>query len=446
MTRHLFATALAACAATVAPAVLGADLAVENALVLTMRDGPEYRPMPLLVRDGKFVEGNPAAGAQRLDLSGRYVIPGLAEMHAHVPTPRSGDAQYRDDVLFLWAANGVTRARGMLGHPSHLALREALARHEVLGPALFTSGPSFSGGSARDAERTAARVREQHAAGYDFLKIHPGMSAPIFHALVEAANAVGIRFAGHVTESVGLFACLRAGQHTIDHMDGFIETLVPAERLADRRPSWFGADIVPYVQDVQDAEEDRVAALLAALKTAGAAVVPTETLLENVTGKLADLQARPEYAYLPANLRTGYARSVGGFDANAAAAFLGLRKRLIVAAYRAGVPVLLGSDSPQIFNVPGFSIHRELAAMVAAGLTPFEAIGTGSVDPARFYGQEAIWGAIAPGLDADFIVLAADPLANIANTRRIEGVMVRGRYLNRAELDAGLADIRTRYR
>ena len=416
------------------------DLILENALVLTMRDGPRFSRVDLLVRDGRFAHGEPAPGTRRIDLDGRYVVPGLAEMHAHVPTPRLDVPGYRDDVLFLWVANGVTRARGMLGHPSHLQLRAALARHEVLGPALLTSGPSFNGGSAREARAAAQRVRDQKAAGYDFLKIHPGMSADVFQAVAETANAEHIRFAGHVTESVGLFASLKAGQHTIDHLDGFIETLVAPERLKNRRPSWFGADLVPFV------DERRIPAMVAALREAGAAVVPTETLLENIAAKLSDLRRREENAYLPRNLRIAYSRAVGGFDPDAASQFLGLRKRLVAAAFQAGVPILLGSDSPQIFNVPGFSTHRELAAMVSAGLTPFEAIATGTSVPARFYGQERRWGAIAPGLDADCLVLTANPLSNIAATRQIVGVMVRGRYLDRAELDAGLADIRERYK
>ena len=123
-----------------------------------------------------------------------------------------------------------------------------------------------------------------------------------------------------------------------------------------------------------------------------------------------------------------------------------MRKHLIAACYRAGVPVLLGSDSPQIFNVPGFSIHWELAAMAEAGLTPFEALSTGTTAPARFYGQSDRWGSIAPGRAADLIVLREDPLADIANTRSIDAVMVRGRYLPRDELDSRLADIRERYR
>lgn len=438
---RVFTTIVAAAAAVGTSRAEGADadIVVENAQVLTMRDSA-FRRMTLLVRDGRFAAAAPGEDAERIDLAGSYIIPGLAEMHAHIPGQRLDVPGYRDDVLFLWVANGVTRARGMLGHPSHLALRDAVARHETLGPALILSGPSFSGGSARQAEQAAQRVRAQKAAGYDLLKIHPGLAPDVFAAVARAATAADIRFAGHVTESVGLFGVLAAGQHTIDHLDGFVETLVAPEHLANRRPAWFGADLLPH------ADPARIPALVAALREAGAAVVPTETLLENVAGDLEALQARAESVYLPPTLRAGYARAVGGFNQDAAKRFLALRKRLINAAFRGGVPILLGSDAPQIFNVPGFSIHRELAALVAAGLTPFEAIAAGTVAPAAFYGQAHQWGAIAPGLDADFIALAADPLADISATRKIVGVMVRGRYLNRQALDAGLADIRNRYR
>lgn len=439
--RRGFLTALVASLA--AAAVAADDLVLRNGRVLTMLDGPEYRPMAVVVRDGKFVAGEPAADARTIDLAGRYVIPGLAEMHAHVPAPRLDAPRYRDDVLFLWVAGGITWARGMMGHSSHLPLRDALAAHEILGPALTISGPSFSGGSIHSVFQAVRRVREQKAAGYDFLKIHPGLSQQQFAALAGTAKAEGIAFAGHVSAAVGLLDSLEAGQQTIDHLDGFIETLVAPARLANRSPSWFGADLVSLV------EEARMVPLLAALKASGAALVPTETLLENVTGPLAELQAREEYAYLPKTMRQAYSHAVAdserGFAPESAVAFLALRKRLIGAAHEAGIPVLLGSDSPQIFNVPGFSIHRELQAMVAAGLTPFEAIAAGTTAPARFFGLADVRGSIAPGRAADLIVLHDDPLADIVHTRAIAAVMVRGRYLPRAELDAKLNGIRRRY-
>ena len=426
-------------------APLAADTVIRNALVLTMLDGPEYRQMDIVARDGVFVDGASDEAATVIDAASKFVIPGLTEMHAHVPIVRfdQGAERYREDVLFLWVANGVTLARGMMGHPSHLELREALEANEVLGPRLITSGPSFSGRD-RTVAAASGRVREQKAAGYDLLKIHPGLPAAVFHAVASTANDEGIEFSGHVTGAVGLIASLEAGQRTIDHLDGFVETLVEPARLANRNGSWFGADLA------YDADETRIEATLDALLESGAAIVPTETLLENVAGSLTELQSRDEYDYLPPNLRTGYSNAVRGsanaFTPDSAKTFLDLRKRLIGAAFRAGVPVLLGSDSPQIFNVPGFSIHHELKAMVEAGLTPFEAIATGTTAPAEFYGQDDRWGSIAPGRSADLIVLRDDPLADIGNTRSIDAIMVRGRLLSRDELDAGLADIRERYR
>lgn len=422
-----------------------ADTVVRNARVLTMLDGPEYRQMDLVVRDGVLVNETPTANATVIDANGRFVIPGLTEMHAHVPFVRfdQGGERYREDVLFLWVANGVTLARGMMGHPSHLELREALEANEMLGPRLIISGPSFSGRD-RTVPAASGRVREQKAAGYDLLKIHPGLPPEVFHAVASTANDEGIEFSGHVTGSVGLIASLEAGQRTIDHLDGFVETLVEPSRLSNRNASWFGADLA------YDVDETRIEATLDALLESGAALVPTETLLENVAGSLEELQSRDEYAYLPPNLRRQYSGSVRGsanlFTPNTAKTFLDLRKRLISAAFKAGVPVLLGSDSPQIFNVPGFSIHHELQAMAEAGLTPFEAIATGTIAPAEFYGQDHLWGSIAPGRSADLVVLRDDPLAHIGNTRSIDAVMVRGRYLSREELDAGLEDIRERYR
>ena len=184
-----------------------ADTVIRNAQVLTMLDGPQYRGMDLVVRDGVFVDEAAPANATVVDATGRFVIPGLAEMHAHVPVVRfdQNAERYREDVLFLWVANGVTLARGMMGHPSHLELRGALEANEVLGPRLITSGPSFSGRD-RTAAAASDRVREQKEAGYDLLKIHPGLPPDVFHAVASTANEVGIEFSGHVTGSIGLIA------------------------------------------------------------------------------------------------------------------------------------------------------------------------------------------------------------------------------------------------
>ena len=425
------------------------DTVITRVNVISMLEPGIQADRDVTVRDGRIVSigaggSSVSADARIIDGSGRFLIPGLAEMHAHVPV----EQQYRDEVLFLWVANGVTTARGMLGHPSHLALRDDLLGHRVLGPRLITSGPSFSGRSAGGPEAVADRVRAQQQAGYDFLKIHPGLTADEFEALATTARETGITFAGHVTASVGLWRSLAAGQTTVDHLDGYFNVLVPDDvRPPEDAAFSFGMGLTPFV----DAALVRAAA--ERTRQMGGAVVPTETLLEN-TAHAPEWEAmtrRPEFRYLPGELRQRYVERqrqrqvASGIDAERAAGFLATRKALIKALHDAGVPVLLGSDSPQTFNVPGFSIHRELTSMVAAGLTPFEALATGTVAPAEFFATSD-WGAIAPGRDADLILLAANPLIDIAATRRIEGVMVRGRWLDRAELDEGLAAIAERHR
>ncbi len=155
---------------------------------------------------------------------GKYLIPGLAEMHAHVPP--IDDMEPMKDVLFLFAANGITTIRGMLGHPKHLELRSKIQSGEVLGPRLFTTGPSINGMSVTSPESGAAMVRKQKEAGYDFLKLHPGLTRDKFDAIASTANEVQIPFVGHVSFGVGVWRAIDAGYSSIDHLDGFIEGLV----------------------------------------------------------------------------------------------------------------------------------------------------------------------------------------------------------------------------
>ncbi len=426
------------------------DLAFVHANVITMADATVLTDQSVLVRDGRIVSIGPTAktstgGLEEIDASGRYILPGLAEMHAHVPLPedRGMPSGYRDDVLTLWVANGVTLARGMLGHSSHLALRESLANHEILGPRLYTSGPSFSGQSVTDIPGAVARLRAQQQAGYDFAKLHPGLSRAAFDAIAAEARVLDFPFGGHVPVDVGLRRALEAGQISIDHLDGYVHALVadPASH-GDAMDSFFGAALVPF------ADATRIGELVERTRAAGAWAVPTESFIENVVGDVAELLRRLEIAYLPKPLLARYRASMEQRPRTRpedAAAFLALRKRLILALHDGGAGLVLGSDSPQIFNVPGFAIHRELTAMVAAGLTPYEALRTGTVNPARFFGAEETLGALRVGRVADFVMLSANPLDDVAATSAIEGVMLRGRWLSREFLDAALADIRSRY-
>lgn len=375
-----------------------------------------------------------------VDGTDRYLVPGLAEMHGHVPGGSSGNL---DRVLDLYIANGVTTVRGMLGQPSHLVMREEIREKKLLGPRLITSGPSFNGRSVSSPEQAAQMVRDQHAAGYDFLKIHPGLSRNEFDVIAETANQLGIRFAGHVPEDVGVERALAAGIATIDHFDGYMETLLPVnEDSSGGLAGFFGV----FIAD--QAEFSRIAGIAEATAAANVWNVPTESLFEHVTlseWAPEDMARWPEMKYMPREAVAqweGAKRDVltdANYEAATADRAVEIRQALIMALQDAGAGLLLGSDSPQIFNVPGFALHRELEYLVNAGLTPFAALETGTVNVAKFFSAEGRFGSVEVGVAGDLMLLDANPLEDIKNTRRIHGVMVNGSWLSRGELDRLLA-------
>jgi len=375
-------------------------------------------------------------GARLVDGTDRYLMPGLAEMHAHVPGADSPDL---DRSFSLYVANGVTTVRGMLGQPSHLPLRQALLDGKVFGPRLYTSGPSLNGRSVNGAAHARQLVEEQHAAGYDFIKVHPGLSSVEFEALAETANALGMPFAGHVPVAIGVTRALELGMATIDHLDGYFAALLPA---ASSGLGGYGGFF-----DVMLAGElntDLIAELARATAAAGTWNVPTEVLIELRVNEtpVSELRNQPEMRYMPeatvqrwVDAKTA-AVTESGFNPEVAALAIELRRKLIFELHDAGAGLLLGSDSPQVFNVPGYAIHHELDVLVAAGLTPFEALRTGTVAVGEFLGSNT--GIVAVGHEADLLLLDANPLADIRNSRRIHGVMTRGQWHSAAELDKRL--------
>jgi imidazolonepropionase-like amidohydrolase len=417
--------------------------------VISMATGEVTENRAIIIEGGTITEvvehqpGQAPEGAQVIDGQGAWVIPGLAEMHAHIPPQNRGE-QHARDVLALFLANGVTTVRGMLGQPWHLELRALLEEQRWPGPRLVTSGPSFNGNSVSSPAQAAQMVREQAAAGYDFLKLHPGLEPDEFAAIADTASELEIPFAGHVSFVVGLEAALRAGQATIDHLDAYAEAMVPGDSaLAGAEPQWFGVNL-GLAMDPARAPE-----LASATAQAGVWSVPTQSLLETTAGAepLAELLARPGMEYLAAETRAAWQRAVenmrGQASAEQRAAFIRARRALIGALQEAGAGLLLGSDAPQIMNVPGYSVHQELAYLVASGLTPLQALQSGTINVARFLGR-ANEGEVAAGQVADLVLLEANPLDDISASARVSGVFRGGEYYSRARLDEMLSGIRER--
>ncbi len=421
---------------------LAATTAVINVNVLPMLSAELVPAQTVLIKDGVIDEIGDVDrvripdDAFVVDGTDRFLMPGLAEMHAHVP-PATSDRLDRDFNLFV--ANGVTSIRGMLGDPSHLALRQQIITGEVFGPRLITSGPSLNGRTVAGPLDAIRQVREQAEAGYDFIKIHPGLSSDEFTALAQTANEIGIPFAGHVPVAAGLAAALDLKMATIDHLDGYFVALLPPDSPGSG--GYGGFFDVMLAADLDAEQIEKVAEMTA---KAGTWNVPTQTLIENFISAVptTDLINWPEMRYVPPATLQRWAesretlRADSGFDADTATRAIELRRQLIRALHAAGARLLLGSDAPQVFNVPGFSLHRELEVLVAAGLSPYDALRTGTVAVAEFLGTNA--GVIAIGKDADLLLLDANPFDDIENTRRIHGVMLRGQWLSRRALDERL--------
>lgn len=437
------------------PDAAGADtIAFVNVNVVPMDREGVLENRTVVVADGRIVaigdadRLSPPAGVRVIDGRGKYLMPGIAEMHAHIPNPSGpGGDEYMEDVLFLYVAAGITTIRGMLGQPEHLELRDDVAAGKLLAPRVYTSGPSFNGNSVPNADVARSRVIDQTREGYDFLKLHPGLSRASYDAIVETANAEEITFAGHVSADVGLERTLEAGQITIDHLDGYAEMLVADNVVVSGGSGIFGFNLT------ESLDEGKIPLVARATKDAGVWNVPTQSLLENILSPESGeaMAARPEMRYMPPQMVAAWANRKDEFTANPAYTpqrafrYIEVRRDLIKGLSDAGAGLLLGSDAPQIFQVPGFSALHELEILVEAGLTPYEALATGTVNVAVFLGELDASGTVEEGKVANLVLLDANPLVDIRAMSRRSGVMVAGRWVPMEEIEARLEEIARSY-
>ncbi len=374
-----------------------------------------------------------------IDGRGKFLIPGLAEMHAHVPPVN--DLEPMKEVLKLYALNGITTIRGMLGHPKHLELRSKIASGEIMGPRFFTSGPSVNGQSVSSPGAGVEMVRQQKKAGYDFLKLHPGLSREKFDSIAASAQREGIPFAGHVSYQVGVWRAIEAGYSSIDHLDGFVESLVPGiANIPEQEAGIFGIFIA------KQADANRIPQLMKALKEKSIWVVPTQALAErwfSPEKTSEEFRQDPEMKYMNAQTLNQWTNAKNSlmenpkYNADEVRDFIRLRQQLIKACQQNGVGLLLGSDAPQVFNVPGFSLHHELRYMVDAGLSPYQALMSGTANVGKYFNRPDM-GVIKVGAVSDLVLLSANPLIEINNTQKIEGVMLGNLWLSKEYIAAEL--------
>jgi imidazolonepropionase-like amidohydrolase len=468
--RHLVCVAILA--GTIASAAVAQQetrtYIVRNVHVIAMTGPDAPRTADVVIRGRTIAQIAPAGtatapGAIVIDGRGQYLIPGLIDSHVHIK---------EQDPLFLFVAAGVTTAQNMSGRPFHLDLRARVNAGTLLGPRIITAGPTTAEVGVNTPEEAERLVAEQSARGYDIIKMYGGeggnFTPETYHTLITAAHARGMRVVGHAPRNLPFDVVLSEGQNSIDHMEEIVYTHRPFARLIGRYVDLqFGRTTdavrdslarVP-VPDFADELQPEIAELARAVKQAGLAVTPNLVFFRNIywmtTDSIQGLLRAPELAYASPQQRLNWSPMLNRY-ANSwrdrrptVSRWLGeafeLERAMTRAFYKAGVPVMAGTDAEFLGAQPGFGLHTELEIFVELGMKPIDALRAATVTPATVLRIADSVGTIAPGKIADLVLLAANPLADIRNTRRIAGVFRAGRWLPQTELTAMLDSLARSY-
>jgi len=413
---------------------------------------------------GKNEEIRPAKDAEIVDGAGKFLIPGLWDMHVH---------WYEKDYLALFIVNGVTGVRMMWGMPPHHQWRKAIEAGQLVGPHMLIASPIVDGpnpvwpGSIAVSNPSEARqaVIQVKRDGADFVKVYSLLSRDAYFAIADESKKQGIPFAGHVPDAVSLEEASNAGQKSDEHLTGVLiacssreadllklsrETL--AAILAGQPSSirFQGPEHRKRQELALDTySPQKAAAVFEELKRNHTWQCPTLTVLRSTSfSDDHSFASDPRLKYIPTDIVSSWDPKADPFLKTKTAEDWALSKKVfgqelavVGAMQRAGVGMLAGTDTLNPFCLPGFSLHDELALLVQAGLTPMQALQTATLNPARFLGREQDLGTIATGKIADLVLLDANPLDDIGNTRKISAVVFGGQFFSRASLDEMLARI-----
>jgi hypothetical protein len=418
-----------------------APVAIVNVSLVPMDRDRVLAGQTVVVADGRITAVGPAktvkvpAGAQRIDGAGKFLMPGLADMHAHFATTGNieRDAEENERLAAVFVSHGITTVRSMNGSPGILSLRRRIDAGELPGPQIFSTGPinGLSRTVTRRPETVAeanALVTEQKAAGYDAIKL-TNLTPEVYTAFLAAARREGIPVYGHVPPPVTFEMAVRGGLRSAEHVIPFAFALTPPDRPRPAGP----ASLAP-----ESSDWSRLPPLAALLRDNGVWVCPTVVVAQRFTIEEKRRRLADAARYAPPRMRDAWLADVdndaGAYPPGLLDFGLTLTKRL----HDAGVGLLLGSDDMNPYIVPGTSLHEELALFVRAGLSPYDALRAGTSDAARFLQRESEFGTIAVGQRGDLLLLEANPLENVANAGRRVGVIVRGRWFAEPDLQRRL--------
>lgn len=389
---------------------------------------------------------------QQVNGRGKYLLPGLADMHVHFTFPpevAQEETAIQDRFALLLVVHGITTVRNMWGSPSVLALRQRIQTGAVIGPSIYTTGnindgqrPAMPGSrSVTTAEQAAEAIAADQKAGYDAVKVYSGLSPVAYTGLILAARQQGLPVYGHVPRAVGLRGVLQARQDSIEHLDGYQYPLQAEDSPFRHKPPANGSEARALWEHI---DLRQLPELVQATRQAGTWNCPTLIVSQKMATAPDEVpreRRRPELRYVPAALQKAW-EPTQDFRLNSLTRddFVCLRKRaevgrqIVKGLHEGGARLLLGTDFANPWVVPGVSLHEELQNFVDAGLSPYEAIKAGTSDAAEFLHQPNEFGRVAIGLRADLVLLDANPLQSVGNIRRRSGLMLRGRWLPEAQL------------
>jgi imidazolonepropionase-like amidohydrolase len=432
-------------------------LTITHATVVDVSNGQLHPESTVVIERNRIVSvvvhgPTPPAG-KVIDAHGRFLIPGLWDMHTHVFFDHTA-ADGKDLILPLFVAFGITGVRDMgSALDPVLEARGAIAAHQLLGPRMVVSGPMLDGPTssykAAIAITTPASGRQAvdmlHNRGVDFIKVQSGVPRHAYFAIAEETHRDHIEFEGHVPDAIRASEAIAAGQRTFEHLIGIFEASSPDENIyltgsyGDKQ----GTKTVAKLLSAYDpAREQRIVDLISKHHIWQCPTLFWERgqwLVDNI-----DFRKDPDLIYAAHTWQTtlwpSMQKSIGAsLDTDP----LAIRERFVLhelgivhRLQSAGVPFLAGTDTPAGVDViPGISLHRELERFVAAGFTPLQALQTATLNPAIFFHRRADFGSVEPRKLADLILLDRNPLEDIRNTRTISAVILDGRYLPQEQLE-----------